>query len=110
MKSAQQYLPKQSFESFFFKYNTAIPSSAAIERFFPTGKDILKSKMSGLLDDHFQMLLFLIGNSEYKFFNNFVCSFFASSSVGKVATVRECLKTWVVFFNSLRTMWLKYNK
>ena len=43
----------------------AIPSSAAIERFFSTEKDILKPKSSFLeLDDLSQMVLFLKCNSK----------------------------------------------
>ena len=67
-KSLQLHLVQQSFERFVFKilYNTAIPSSAAIERFFSTEKDILKPKSSGLLElDNFsEMVLFLKRNSE----------------------------------------------
>ena len=65
MKVAQLLLPQQSFERFVFKIQYCIPSSAAIERFFSSGKDILKPK-SGLLelDDLSQMVLFLKDNSE----------------------------------------------
>ena len=50
----------------FLKYNIAIPSRAAIERFFFTRKDILKPKRIGFseLDDLSQMVLFLKRNSE----------------------------------------------
>lgn len=47
----------------FIKTNTAIPSSAAIERVFSTAKDILKPKRAGLSDTHFEMLLFLKANA-----------------------------------------------
>ena len=86
----------------FLKYNAAIPSSAAIERFFSIGKNILKPK-SGLseLDDLSQMVLFLKDNSESKYFNSFVSSVhFASPSVDKVVTIRESLKTWVDFLTA----------
>ena len=42
----------------FVKYSTAIPSSAAVERLFSLGKDVLKPKRSGLSDEHFEMLVF----------------------------------------------------
>ena len=37
----------------------AYASSAAVERLFSMGKDILKPKRSGLSDEHFEMLAFL---------------------------------------------------
>ena len=43
----------------FIKYNTPLPSSAAVERLFSIGKDVLKPKRSGLTDEHFEMLVFL---------------------------------------------------
>ena len=46
----------------FTKFNTPIPSSAAVERLFSTGKDVLKPKRSRLTDKHFKMLLFLRKN------------------------------------------------
>ena len=46
----------------FIKFNTPIPSSAAVERLFSTEKDILKPKRSRLTDKHFEMLLFLRKN------------------------------------------------
>ena len=43
----------------FIHSNTAILSSAAIERHFSVGKDVLKPKRSGLTDRNFEMLVFL---------------------------------------------------
>ena len=54
--------PNNAFEQVFVRYNTAIPSSAAVERVFPLGKDILKPKRCGLSDEHFDMLVFLKHN------------------------------------------------
>ena len=48
----------------FIQYNTALPSSAAVERLFSVGKDVLKPKRSGLTDEHFEMLFFLKGTCE----------------------------------------------
>ena len=45
-----------------FQYNTTLPSSAAVERLFSLGKDILKPKRCGLSDEHFEKLAFLKGN------------------------------------------------
>ena len=42
----------------FIHSNTAILSSAAIERLFSVVKDVLKPKCSGLTDQHFEMLVF----------------------------------------------------
>ena len=46
----------------FIKFNTPIPSSAAVERLFSTGKDISKPKRSRLTDKNFEMPLFLRKN------------------------------------------------
>ena len=48
----------------FIQFNTALPSSAAVERLFSVGKDVLKPKRSGLTDEHFEMLVFLKGTCE----------------------------------------------
>ena len=54
--------PCVAFTELFRKYNTPIPSSAAVERLFSLGKDILKPKRARLSDEHFEMLVFLKGN------------------------------------------------
>ena len=46
----------------FVKYNTALPSNAAVERLFLTEKDALRPQRAGLSDEHFNMLVFLKGN------------------------------------------------
>lgn len=55
------YFPSPALRNLFIKYNTAIPSSAAVERLFSLGKDVLKPKRAGLSDNHFEMLVFLKG-------------------------------------------------
>ena len=45
----------------FIDSNSAILSSAAIERLFSVGKDVLKPKRSGLTDQNFEMLVLLKG-------------------------------------------------
>ena len=45
------------------KYNTALPSNAAIKRVFLIGKDMLKAEKAGLSDSPFEMLLFSKVNS-----------------------------------------------
>ena len=46
----------------FIKFNTPISSSAAVERLFSTGKDVLNPKRGRLTDKHFEMLLCLRKN------------------------------------------------
>lgn len=56
------FLGERILINLFIKYNTAIPSSAAVERLFSMGKDILRAKRSSLSDDNFNMLMFMKGN------------------------------------------------
>lgn len=46
----------------FRKYNTPLPSSAAVERLFSFGSDILRPKRSSLTADNFETLVFVKGN------------------------------------------------
>ena len=46
----------------FLKYNTPLPSSAAVERMFCIGGDILRGKRSRLAGRRFEELVFLKGN------------------------------------------------
>jgi len=46
----------------FIKYNTAIPSSAAVERLFSVAKDVLRPKRSCISDTHFNQVMFLRSN------------------------------------------------
>jgi hypothetical protein len=46
----------------FSKYNTPLPSSAAVERLFSFGSDILRPKRSSLTADNFETLVFVKGN------------------------------------------------
>ena len=52
----------EGLKKLFIQYNTTLPSSAAVERLFSLGKDILKPKRCRLSDEHFEMLAFLKGN------------------------------------------------
>jgi hypothetical protein len=48
-----------------YRYNTLVPSSAAVERFFSLRKDIFRAKWASLSDKNFNMLMFLKGNSHH---------------------------------------------
>jgi hypothetical protein len=47
------------------KYKTAVPSSAAVERLFNLGKDILRAKRARLSDKNFKMMMFMRGNRHH---------------------------------------------
>ncbi|XP_042229003.1 zinc finger BED domain-containing protein 4-like [Homarus americanus] len=53
--------PNKAMRELFIKYNTPIPSSAAVERMFSMGKDVLRPKRCRMSDKHFEMLVFLRG-------------------------------------------------
>ena len=48
----------------FLRYNTLILSSAAVERLFSLGSDIIKPKRSRLTAENFERLVFLKGNND----------------------------------------------
>lgn len=48
----------------FIQYNTAIPSSAAVERLFSIGSGVMSPKRTRLTSKNFEMLVFLKGNKE----------------------------------------------
>ena len=52
----------EGLKKLFIQYNTTLPSSAAVERLFSLGKDILKPTRCRVSDEHFEMLAFLKGN------------------------------------------------
>jgi hypothetical protein len=64
--SWETFLKKPVLMSLFVKYNTAIPSSAAVERFFSIGKNILRPQRCALSDSNFNTLMFLTGNKHLK--------------------------------------------
>ena len=61
-KSAKKWadqLTSHVFQALFIKYNTPIPSSAATERMFSVGKDVLRPKRCAMSDEHFEQAMFL---------------------------------------------------
>ena len=48
----------------FIRYNTPIPSSAAVERIFSTAGDIIRPKRSSLTASNFEELVFMKGNMD----------------------------------------------
>ena len=59
------FLGEKIYSDLFLKYNTSIPSSAAVERLFSIGKDILRAKRASLSDSNFEMLIFMKGNDHH---------------------------------------------
>ena len=58
-KAIATLLYNTTLRELFVKYNTDVPLSAAKERMFSLGKNVLKSKRFRLSDEHFEMLIFL---------------------------------------------------
>jgi hypothetical protein len=56
-------LQRSAWLHIFSKYNTPLPSSAAVERMFSFGSDILRPKRSTLTATNFETLVFVKGNS-----------------------------------------------
>ena len=67
-----------SLTNLFLRYNTAMPSSAPVERIFSIGKDIHRAKRNRLSDQTFDTLMFLKGNSARKDAKNKTRPTFAS--------------------------------
>ena len=59
------FLGERVLVKLFVQYNTTIPSSAAVERNFSTGKDILNPKRTSLSDKNFERPVFLKGNDHH---------------------------------------------
>ena len=59
------FMGEKALMSLFIQYNTPVPSSAAVERVFSQGKDILREKRSKLTDVNFEELMLLRGNMKH---------------------------------------------
>ncbi|KAG0713431.1 hypothetical protein GWK47_016243 [Chionoecetes opilio] len=57
-------LSRAAWVDVFARYNTAILSSAAVERLFSQGSDIMKAKRVSLTSDNFERLVFMKGNMD----------------------------------------------
>lgn len=55
---------REAWMTLFIKYNTPLPSSAAVERLFSVGGDILRSKRAALTAINFEQLVFMKGNMD----------------------------------------------
>lgn len=64
-------------------YNTAAPSSAAMERLFFLCKDIIRTKKISLSDENFNMGMITKGNMSMLKFETFLikCSYFTENSI-----------------------------
>jgi len=54
---------RETWIKLFIRYNTALPSSAAVERLFSTAGNVLRPKRSSLTASNFEQLVLLKGNS-----------------------------------------------
>jgi hypothetical protein len=55
---------REAWIELFIRYNTPLPSSAAVERLFNSAGDILRPKRSSLSSSNFEKLVFMRGNME----------------------------------------------
>ncbi|KAG0726803.1 hypothetical protein GWK47_035854 [Chionoecetes opilio] len=53
---------RQIWVDLFIRYNTPVPSSAAVERLFSMGSDVMRPKRSSLTTKNLEKLVFLKGN------------------------------------------------
>ncbi|KAG0709966.1 hypothetical protein GWK47_023755 [Chionoecetes opilio] len=53
---------RQIWVDLFIRYNTPVPSSAAVERLFSMGSDVMRPKRSSLTAKNFEKLVLLKGN------------------------------------------------
>ncbi|KAG0723738.1 hypothetical protein GWK47_000031 [Chionoecetes opilio] len=58
------YQHREVWVGLFIRYNTPLPSSAAVERLFSTAGDVLRAKRSSLEEVNFEELAFLKGNMD----------------------------------------------
>ena len=63
--STDSILKYPSLVKIFVRYNTALPSSASVERLFSVGGQIFKPTRNRLSDSKFEMLLFLKLSSHF---------------------------------------------
>ena len=54
----EAFMGEKVLSKLFIKFKTPVPSSAAVERFFSQGKDILKAKRASLANETFEMFIF----------------------------------------------------
>ncbi len=59
------FMGEKVLSKLFVKFNTPVPSSAAVERFFSQDKDILKAKRASLANETFETLMFIRGNKHH---------------------------------------------
>ena len=79
------FLGEAALMKLFTKYNTPIPSSAAVERLFSIGKEILRARRCQLSDNMFERLMFMKSNLHHmvskKWNFLYVCTFFHTGNI-----------------------------
>jgi len=86
----------KTFKRMFINYNTDISFSAAVERVFFLGKDILKPKRAGLSDKHFEMQVQAF-QSVHHLNQLYVELVFKSTSISKCSSLKPAILWSVVF-------------